>query len=146
MKRHGAGDVLLFHLASRRGWLKVLVGLLALVAASSLYLRVWLSRPGGGAPWWAAILGLYGAVMIVLSREIRSRGAWLALALLATASFAEALPVGIMNPVRLRGAIETFASLALAGILLSLSRDEREPGIAVLESPPSTQSSNEVNS
>jgi len=146
MKRRGAGDVLLFQLASRRRWLVVLLGLLALVAASSLYLRLWLSRPGGGAPWWAAILGLYGVAMLVLSREFRSRAAWLALALLATASFAETLPAVIMNPLRLRGAIETFTSLALAGILFSLSRDERGRGITVLESPPSTQTTNEVKS
>ena len=146
MKRHGAGDVLLFQLVSRRGWLVMLLGLLALVAASSLYLRVWLLRPGGGARWWVAVLGLYGVAMLVLSREFRSRVAWLALALLATASFAEALPAGVMNPVRLRGVIETFTSLALAGILFSLSRDERGRGITVLESPPSTQSSNEVKS
>lgn len=136
MKRHGAGDVLLFQLVSRRRWLMLLLGLLALVAVSSLYLRVWLSRPGTGAPWWAAIVGLYGVAMLVMSRDLRSRGAWLALVLLATASFAETIPTAVVNTVRLRGVIEMLAALALGGILIALARGERGRGITVLKSPP----------
>ncbi len=137
MTRRGAGDVLLFQMVSRRAWRAVLLALLALIAAASLYLRVWLGRPGGVLPWWGAILGLYGLAMIVVSRDRRSRTAWGALSLLAMASFARALPAGPVDNVRLRGAIEAAAALTLAAMLVSLSRDRGMGENAVLESPPS---------
>jgi len=139
MTRRGAGDVLLDQMVSRRAWLATLLVLLVLIAASSLYLRVWLGRPGGGLPWWGVVLGLYGAAMIVMSRDRRSRTAWGAMVFLVMASFARALPVGPENSVRVRGAIEAAAALTLAAMLVALSRERGVRETPVLKSPPSPE-------
>ena len=141
MTRRGLGDDNLLMLVARRGWRTTSLALLLLAASASLYLRVWLGRPGDGPPWLGWVTGLYCVTMFVLSRQWRSRLVWGALAILTQASFVQQIAVGLVDPVRLRGAVEAAAALTAVVTLWIVSRYRGDPETPVLKSPASTQSS-----
>jgi hypothetical protein len=132
MTQPGPGDRYLARLLARPGRRWAIVAAFLLAGAAGFWLRVVRGSAAQALPWYGMVLGAYGLVMIIVSRDLRSRLAYGAFGALVAATFSHAL-----LPARARavGAVEAVASAVIVVTLLLLGRDERFlAGGAVLQS------------
>ncbi len=128
--RYGPGDIQIARLVARRTLRRTLYAVFLVTAAAGLFLRVGQGRSVQVLPSWLALLGLYGILMAVVSRDPRVRSVWIAFGMLVAASFSRG--PGFL-PARLVGGVEVVAACACVVLLWSIARDDRFLAHAVID-------------